>query len=75
MGQKTGMLKKEKNVQNRAISVARVSDNLRRWKHAGMRKKFKERGREGQAGVAHQNLNSGSLLMKGLNSSLLLVGN
>ena len=28
MGQKTGMLKTEKNVQNRAISVARVSDSL-----------------------------------------------
>ena len=37
MGQKTGMLKKEKNVQNRAISVARVSDNLQIWEHAGMR--------------------------------------
>ncbi|MCG8626859.1 MAG: hypothetical protein MJE68_33260 [Proteobacteria bacterium] len=46
MGQKTGMLKKEKNVQNRAISVARVSDNLQRWKHAGMREVRRERGRE-----------------------------
>lgn len=30
MGQKTGILKKEKHVQNKAISVARVSDNLER---------------------------------------------
>lgn len=29
MGQKTGMLKKEKNVQNRAINDARVSDSLK----------------------------------------------
>ena len=28
MGQKTGMLKNEKHVQNRAISVARVSESL-----------------------------------------------
>ena len=77
MGQKTGMLKKEKNVQNSAISVARVSDNLQRWEHAGMKINSKEKrgGGEREAGVAHQNLNSGSLLMKGLNSSLLLVGN
>ena len=34
----------------------------------------RERG-EREEKLAHQNLNSGSLLMKGLNSSLLLVGN
>ena len=43
MGQKTGMLKKEKNVQNRAISVARVSDNLQRWEHAGMKINSKDK--------------------------------
>ena len=30
MGQKTGMLKSEKHVQNRAMSIARVIASLRR---------------------------------------------
>ena len=48
IGQNTGMLKKSKNVQVKAITVALVAE--------------------------YQNLNSGSLLMKGRNSSFCFVG-
>lgn len=67
MGQNTGILNIEKNVHVKAIKIALVVDNL--WVNNHKKCKITVQI------TIYQNLNSGNLRMKGLNSSLELVGN